>query len=242
MAVRKSRIWRPTVLSDTRRIGVGQLRAAARHYIQLAAGGAPIRVMRRNKVVAQIQSLEQCGADSTGPQSVGTATVTVIPMGLMGSLASHCLDVVAAGDIVEVVDGDRPVARLVPYRGDAAQRDETRFSRHRIVGRDDRFGPSIVTERSPEPTIEMASCEKYLNSGLAPVDNVVAGPGSDGVLGVCKPRRAVGRGKRRRGRYLVCDRCGKCGPVGEFTLSEFGWECCAAGQLDVSCTERSAMC
>ncbi|MGB8404634.1 MAG: hypothetical protein WCE30_11295 [Mycobacterium sp.] len=125
------------MLSDTRSIGVGQLRAAARHYLQLADSGDPILVMRRRKMVAQIQSLQE---GDGGKVAVDAAGVTVVQLGAMSSLASHCLDLVATGEVVEVVDGDRPVARIFPYAGKTENRDERRTSRYRIAGCASGFG------------------------------------------------------------------------------------------------------
>lgn len=124
---------------------MGQLRAAARHYLQLAASGDPIMVMRRRRMVAQIELVHHGDALGGEALSLDAAGVTVIQLGAMSSLASHCLDLVATGEIVEIVDGDRPVARIFPYAGGTENPDERRASRYRIAGCTTRVGLSRET-------------------------------------------------------------------------------------------------
>ena len=130
----KSQNWRPTVLSDTCRIGVGQLRAAARHYLQLAAGGDPIMVIRRRKAVAQIHSFQEGELRSSAAVSSEATCTNVVQLAALSYQASHCLDLVATGEVVEVVDGDRPVAHILPYVDGSDDLEGRRLSRRRITG------------------------------------------------------------------------------------------------------------
>ena len=113
-------------------IGVGQLRSRTREYVDRAAAGESIGIMRRGRPVARIESSE-IGVD-TGSRAFPTADRSLVVPACLNDLrtsAGRLLDRVSAGAVVQIVDGGRIIAQIT--RSGTGSRQSQRERRCNIM-------------------------------------------------------------------------------------------------------------
>jgi antitoxin (DNA-binding transcriptional repressor) of toxin-antitoxin stability system len=102
------------------RIGIGQLRADTLCYVYRAATGDTIEVLRRGRLVAELQALTD--APPTSGDAAGRAycdrVKIAVDVGLFRSQAGRCFDRVAAGEALEIMHHGHAIARICPRDSD----------------------------------------------------------------------------------------------------------------------------
>lgn len=99
-----------------RAIGIGQLRANTRAYLEIAASGETLLIVRRGRPVARIEALLQ---DSPGDDSCLLPSedhgVLSVDIAHFRSQASRYLDQVIGHSVVHVLCRGRPLAQIQPF-------------------------------------------------------------------------------------------------------------------------------
>jgi antitoxin (DNA-binding transcriptional repressor) of toxin-antitoxin stability system len=98
------------------RIGIGQLRSDTLRYVQRAATGDTIEVLRRGRLVAELLS------PSGLPPAVGDAAehpycdrvMIAVDVSLIRSQAGRYFDRVAAGEALEIMHRGHAIGRIWP--------------------------------------------------------------------------------------------------------------------------------
>jgi antitoxin (DNA-binding transcriptional repressor) of toxin-antitoxin stability system len=98
------------------RIGTGQLRRATCHYIELAAAGETVGLLRRGRLIAELKPVDgqQHFTTSEGLPSAHGAEVAGVDLRALRARASHYLDQVVAGETLEVIRDGQRLARICP--------------------------------------------------------------------------------------------------------------------------------
>jgi antitoxin (DNA-binding transcriptional repressor) of toxin-antitoxin stability system len=97
-------------------IGLGQLRSDACTYLERAAAGETIDVVRRGKLVGRIVPVGDWTAAPIAARSVKDVAPDAgerIGLDELRKRAGQCFDRVAAGETIDVVRGGRILARIV---------------------------------------------------------------------------------------------------------------------------------
>ncbi len=96
------------------RIGIGQLRSDTLRYVHRAATGDTIEVLRRGRLVAELQ------AHTGAPPADGDAAerVTAVDVSLIRSQAGQYFDRVAAGNVLEIMHRGHAIGRICPRAPD----------------------------------------------------------------------------------------------------------------------------
>lgn len=101
-------------------IGLGQLRSDACTYLERVAGGETLDVVRRGKLVAQIQPVGDWRVAPIPARSVDAAEPSWVGLDELRTRAGRCFDRVASGETLYVVRGGRILARIAAI-GDSAE-------------------------------------------------------------------------------------------------------------------------
>jgi antitoxin (DNA-binding transcriptional repressor) of toxin-antitoxin stability system len=103
------------------RIGIGQLRSDTLRYVHRAATGDTIEVLRRGRLVAELQ------APIDAPPALGDAeraycdrVMIAVDVSLIRSQAGRYFDRVAAGEALEIMHHGHTIARICPRAADVA--------------------------------------------------------------------------------------------------------------------------
>jgi antitoxin (DNA-binding transcriptional repressor) of toxin-antitoxin stability system len=102
------------------RIGIGQLRSDTLRYVHRAATGDTIEVLRRGRLVAELQ------APIDAPLAVGDAAergycdrvMIAVDVSLIRSQAGRYFDRVAAGEVLEIMHRGHAIGRICPRAAD----------------------------------------------------------------------------------------------------------------------------
>ncbi len=125
-------------------IGLGQLRSDACAYLERVAAGEALDVVRRGKLVAQIQPVGDWRVAPIPARSAHAAEAGWVGLDQLRTRAGRCFDRVATGEALYVVRGGRILARIVAagdatgVAADAGQRielDELRNRAGRYIDR-----------------------------------------------------------------------------------------------------------
>jgi prevent-host-death family protein len=101
-------------------IGLGQLRSDACTYLERVAGGETLDVVRRGKLVAQIQPVGDWRVAPIPARSVDAGEPGWVGLDELRTRAGRCFDRVASGETLYVVRGGRILARIAAI-GDSAE-------------------------------------------------------------------------------------------------------------------------
>ena len=94
-------------------IGIGQLRSAVLHYLDLAAGGDTIFIVRRGKSLARMYSLDPSVAVGERRCSCTPNAVPIrASISALRAQAARYFDRIAAGEAVNVICRGREVAHI----------------------------------------------------------------------------------------------------------------------------------
>lgn len=94
-------------------IGLGQLRSDACTYLERVAAGETLDVVRRSKVVAQIQPVGDWRVAPIPARSAEPVEPGWVGLDELRTRAGRCFDRVAAGETIYVVRAGRILARIV---------------------------------------------------------------------------------------------------------------------------------
>lgn len=100
-------------------IGLGQLRSDACTYLERVSGGETLDVVRRGKLVAQIQPVGDWRVAPIPARSADAAEPGWVGLDELRTRAGRCFDRVASGETLYVVRGGRILARITAI-GDSA--------------------------------------------------------------------------------------------------------------------------
>lgn len=95
-------------------VGIWQFRSALIHYVELAAGGDTVLILRRGTCVARVDSSSvhvAVGENRCSPVALSDR----VSVAVLRSQTVRYLDRIASGEVVEVVRGGRPIARISGY-------------------------------------------------------------------------------------------------------------------------------
>lgn len=100
-------------------IGLGQLRSDACTYLERVAGGETLDVVRRGKLVAQIQPVGDWRVAPIPARSADAVEPGWVGLDELRTRAGRCFDRVASGETLYVVRAGRILARITAI-GDSA--------------------------------------------------------------------------------------------------------------------------
>lgn len=95
-------------------MGIWQFRSALIHYVELAADGDAVFILRRGTCVARVDSSSvrvAVGENRCSPLALSDR----VSVAVLRSQTVRYLDRIASGEVVEVVRGGRPIARISGY-------------------------------------------------------------------------------------------------------------------------------
>lgn len=93
-------------------IGLGQLRSDACTYLERVSGGETLDVVRRGKLVAQIQPVGDWRVAPIPARPVDAAEPGWVGLDELRTRAGRCFDRVVSGETLYVVRGGRILARI----------------------------------------------------------------------------------------------------------------------------------
>ena len=93
-------------------IGIGQLRADTRAYLQRVADGDTLELIRRGRLTARIEPVPQHPALALPQRGRSTAGVITVALSGFRSQASRYLDQVGSGSTVHVYHQGQPLAQI----------------------------------------------------------------------------------------------------------------------------------
>jgi antitoxin (DNA-binding transcriptional repressor) of toxin-antitoxin stability system len=98
------------------RIGIGQLRGDTLGYMHREATGDTIEVLRRGRLVAELQAPTGAAPDvgDAAERAYCDRVMIAVDVGLLRSQPGRYFDRVAAGETLEIMHLGRPIARICP--------------------------------------------------------------------------------------------------------------------------------
>jgi antitoxin (DNA-binding transcriptional repressor) of toxin-antitoxin stability system len=102
------------------RIGIGQLRSDTLRYVHRAATGDTIEVLRRGRLVAELQAPTGAAPDvgDVAERACCDRVVIAVDVSLLRSQAGRYFDRVAAREVLEIMHHGHAIGRICPRAAD----------------------------------------------------------------------------------------------------------------------------